>query len=208
MIYAIGDIHGCKEPLEKLIETLPFQEEDTIVFLGDYIDRGKNSKKVIETLMKFQKKHTNTIFIKGNHEWMFYEFYQNRNPDMWNLWEMNGASSTLKSYGGIENIPKEHVEFIKNTKIYHIQDKYFFVHAGVKPNKPLPEQETKDLLWIRDEFIYSKAPLSGYTIVFGHTPMERPLIEDDKIGIDTGCIYGGFLTCIRLNDKKIFQVRC
>ncbi len=208
LIYAIGDIHGCEGSLKKLMEKCSPQNADTVIFLGDYIDRGPNSKEVIEFLIDFFKMHPNTVFLKGNHEWMFYEFYKNRDPDMWNLWEINGARATLKSYGNVENIPKEHVEFIKRTKTYHIQDGYFFVHAGVKPGKPLKEQKSEDMLWIRDEFIYSDNPLENHIVVFGHTPMEKPLIMSDKIGVDTGCIYGGYLTCIRLEDKKIFQERC
>lgn len=208
MIYAIGDIHGCKNSLEKLIKKISPQNEDTVIFLGDYIDRGPDSKGVIEFLIDFLNTHPNTVFMKGNHEWMFYEFYKTRDPDIWKLWEINGARSTLKSYEGIENIPKGHVEFIRSTKIYYTQDEYFFVHAGVKPNKPIKEQKSEDMLWIREEFIYSDNPLKDYIVVFGHTPMEKPLIMSDKIGIDTGCIYGGYLTCIRLNDKKIFQERC
>ncbi len=208
LIYAIGDIHGCKNSLEKLVKKVSPQSKDTMIFLGDYIDRGPDSKGVIEFLINFLRTHPNTVFLKGNHEWMFYEFYKTRDPDMWRLWEINGANLTLKNYGNIENIPKEHVEFVKNTKIYHIQDGYFFVHAGVKPNKPIEEQRSEDMLWIREEFIYSDNPLKDHIVVFGHTPMKKPLIMSDKIGIDTGCIYGGYLTCICLDDRKIFQERC
>ena len=208
MIYAIGDIHGCKIQLIKLIEKLPLQKEDILVFLGDYIDRGADSKGVINFLIDLSKKHEKTVFIKGNHEWMFQQFYTYRDPESWERWEYNGAKRTLESYGGIDNIPKEHLKFIENTKIYHSEKNFFFVHAGVKPHVSVGEQKEKDMLWIRDEFIYSKEPLKGYTVVFGHTPNEEPLIQNDKIGVDTGCIYGGKLSCVRLEDKKIFQVRC
>ena len=208
MLYAIGDIHGCEKSLEKLLNKIPLTKEDTLVFLGDYIDRGPDSKGVIDLLIDLSKNHPNTVFIKGNHEWMFHEFYTNRDQKSWELWEYNGARRTVENYGDIDNIPSSHLQFIEKTKIYHMQDGYFFVHAGIKPGIPIKNQKAKDMLWIRDEFIYSSNPLKDSIVVFGHTPMEHPLIKDDKIGVDTGCVYGGYLTCIRLEDKKIFQERC
>jgi serine/threonine protein phosphatase 1 len=206
MIYAIGDIHGCLNSLERLVEKVNPGSNDTMIFLGDYIDRGKDSKGVVEFLMRLY--NTKTVFIKGNHEWMFKQFYDTRDPQDWELWKYNGAEKTLESYGGIEQIPIEHVKFLEQTKVYHIQDGYIFVHGGVKPHIKIEDQKIDDMIWIREEFINSKNPMNGYTVVFGHTPMNEPLILSDKIGIDTGCVYGGSLTCIRLEDKKIFQVRC
>ncbi len=208
MIYAIGDIHGCKKPLVELVNNVPLKEEDTMIFLGDYIDRGPDSKGVIDFLIDFSKKHSKTIFIKGNHEWMFHQFYTYRDPDSWQLWEYNGARKTIESYGDIDNIPDEHLKFIENTKLYHMEENFLFVHGGIKPNVKMEDQREEDILWIRDEFISSHEPLKGYVVVFGHTPMEKVLIQNDKIGVDTGCVYGGKLSCIRLQDKKIFQVRC
>ncbi len=208
MIYAIGDIHGCIKAVEKLLKNVSPKEDDTVIFLGDYIDRGTDSRRVIEFLLRFSETHKKSIFIKGNHEWMFERFYERRQPEDWELWEYNGAKKTLESYGGIDKIPISHVNFLERTKYYHIKNKYLFVHGGVKPNVKLKDQKSEDMIWIRDEFIYSQNPLDGYTIVFGHTPMNKPLISSDKIGIDTGCVYGGHLTCIRMEDKKIFQVRC
>jgi serine/threonine protein phosphatase 1 len=209
MIYAIGDIHGCLDSLKQLVEKVNPNLEDKVIFLGDYIDRGPDSKGVVEFLLRFSTTHKNTIFIKGNHEWMIKKFYETRSREDWELWEYNGARKTLESYGNnIENIPIEHLKFFEKTKLYHVEGRYLFVHGGVKPGINLSDQKAEDILWIRDEFIYSEKPLNGYTVVFGHTPMHKPLIESDKIGIDTGCVYGGSLTCLRLDDKKIFQVRC
>ncbi len=207
MIYAIGDVHGCKEKLEELLNKIKPVPEDTLVFLGDYIDRGPDSKGVINLLIELSQKNR-TIFLRGNHEWMFLEFYYKRDDESWTRWEYNGARKTLESYGGIDNIPSEHLKFIENTKIYHTEGKYLFVHAGVKPAVPLEKQNEMDMMWIRREFINYPNPLKGYTVVFGHTPQEEPLIQSDKIGIDTGCVYGRKLTCIRVEDRKIIQVRC
>ncbi len=208
MIYAIGDIHGCKNSLEALIEKIPMEKKDTLIFLGDYIDRGPDSKGVVDLLLDLSVKHANTVFLKGNHEWMFERFYDTRGIKAWEIWEYNGARKTLSSYGDIESIPETHVNFLKKTRYYHLQDGYVFVHAGVRPEIPLEEQDPEDLIWIREQFIFYKEPMKGYTVVFGHTPQDNPILSDDKIGIDTGCVYGGSLTCIRVNDKKIFQVRC
>ncbi len=207
MIYAIGDIHGCREKLEKLIKKVKPTKKDTLIFLGDYIDRGPDSRGVIDFLINLSKEFK-TIFLRGNHEWMFLEFYKKRDNETWELWERNGARKTLESYGGIDKIPFEHLNFVENTKVYHVYKNYLFVHGGVKPNVPLERQNEMDMMWIRREFINYSEPLKGYTVIFGHTPMEEPMIQSDKIGIDTGCVYGGKLTCIRVEDKRIFQVRC
>ncbi len=203
MTYAIGDIHGMFEPLVRLFQKLPLKSDDTLIFLGDYIDRGPNSREVVEFLENLKKQH-NTILLMGNHEDMMLKCLEH--GDCIN-WEFNGAGATIRSFGSIENI-KEKLDFFKSLKLYHIEDKFLFVHGGVKPGVPLRDQPKHEMLWIRDEFIFSKNPLPGKVVVFGHTPIEKPYIAEDKIGIDTGCVYGGMLTAIRLDDLKIFSVSC
>ncbi|MDI3517188.1 MAG: serine/threonine protein phosphatase 1 [Thermotogota bacterium] len=123
------------------------------------------------------------------------------------LWYFNGARATVESYGGIEKIPENHLDFILNTRLYHEEDDFLFVHAGVRPGIPLEEQDPFDMLWIREEFIYSSWPIKGKRVVFGHTPFfDGPLVMEDKIGIDTGCVYGGKLTALRIEDTKVFSV--
>ena len=184
-LIAIGDIHGEIEKLKELLNQLAPQKDDTLVFLGDYIDRGLNSKEVINCLIELSKK-TNCIFLKGNHEDLLLKVLQTRNEiDILN-WLIAGGRTTLDNYGSLENIFKLHNDFFNNLKPYYITKDYLFVHAGINPNKLLEEQDEYDLLWIRDNFIYRKHKLKQ-KIVFGHTPFTEPYFDDNKIGINTCC---------------------
>lgn len=203
--YVIGDIHGCLDSLKKLIETLPLNHNDRLIFLGDYIDRGPDSKGVIDFLINLSKEYE-CIFIRGNHEQMLLDSLDRGIISQ--IWSLNGGISTLRSYGGPLKIPDDHIDFFLSTRYCYIIEDKFFVHAGIKPNVPLKEQNLEDFLWIRDEFIFSENPLPGFRIFFGHTPFEEPLILRDKVGIDTGCVYGGKLSCFCLESERIFQVVC
>jgi len=198
-IFAIGDIHGCLEKLEKMFSLLEISKDDTVVFLGDYVDRGPQSKEVVGFVIDLKKKH-NVICLLGNHEEMFLNCLDGINE---NLHLMNGGLTTIRSYGG--SIPREHMEFFKSLLPYYETEEYIFVHAGLKPNIPLEEQDIEWLTWIRYEFINSKYDF-GKTVIFGHTPLEFPLVEENKIGIDTGAAMGGMLTCIELPRRRILQV--
>ncbi len=203
MTYAIGDVHGMYDELLELLRTLPLNDGDELIFLGDYVDRGPSSKNVVDFLDTLKGKYEVTL-LKGNHEDMLLNCIDKGECGVWHF---NGAYATIRSFGGIEKI-KDYLNFLKSLKTFHIKRNFLFVHAGVKPGVDLKSQKEWDMLWIRDEFIFSKNPLPGYIVVFGHTPFEKPIIMDDKIGIDTGCVYGGKLTAIRLDDMKIFSVRC
>ncbi len=203
MTYVIGDVHGMYENLLKLLDRLPLKKTDEIVFLGDYIDRGPNSKGVVDLLMDLSNDHK-VIPLKGNHEDMMLKCLKLGDCLTWHF---NGADATLRSFGGVEEIRK-YLHFFESLRTSYEKGMFFMVHGGVKPGVPLKDQDEFDMLWIRDEFIYSVNPLPGRVVVFGHTPMEKPLISNDKIGIDTGCVYGGYLTSVRLEDLEIFQVPC
>ena len=203
MTYAVGDVHGMYDRLLKLIEKLPISEEDEIVFLGDYIDRGPSSKEVVDLLIDLSKNYK-TTFIKGNHEDMMLKCLKIGDCL---TWQFNGASATIRSFGNVGEI-KNYLDFFESLKTFYEKGIFLMVHGGVRPGVPLEEQDEFDMLWIRDEFIYSVEPLPSRVVVFGHTPMEKPFISNDKIGIDTGCVYGGHLTSIRLEDLEIFQVPC
>ena len=184
-LIAIGDIHGEIDKLNELLRQLEPQKEDTLVFLGDYIDRGKHSKEVIERLIELSSS-IKCIFLKGNHEDMLLKIPVTKKEEDVNFWMVNGGVETFDSYGGFENIFKLHGDFFNNLKPYYLTDKYLFVHAGINPDKPLDEQSENDLLWIRDDFIDKKHNLKQ-KVIFGHTAFYTPYVEEDKIGIDTGC---------------------
>jgi serine/threonine protein phosphatase 1 len=210
-IFAIGDIHGCLEKLEELVEKMAVdRQRDTLVFIGDYIDRGKSSREVVSYLIRLQGEYQNVICLRGNHEQMFMDYLEGVNEG---LYLGNGGRATLDSYGillsdDIEarkaKIPPEHMNFFQSLLPYYETDQYIFVHAGLRPEMPLCDQAIDDLLWIRFEFIENENDF-GKTVVFGHTPMKNLLINRNKIGIDTGAVYGGKLTGVELPEIKIYQ---
>lgn len=199
MIYAIGDIHGCLDPLRGLMDQLRLFDDDEVVFVGDYVDRGPDSKGVIDYLLTLRGRYT---FLMGNHERMFLDFLQGKDRS---LFLYNGGAATLESYGGLGRIPAAHLDFLNRLHLYYETDDYLFVHGGIRPGVPLQEQDPKDLLWIREEF-YAYPGRYPKTVVFGHTPMREVLMEEDRIGIDTACVYGNKLTCLILPSRQVIQV--
>ncbi len=208
-IFVVGDIHGERQKAGSFIETLPFASQDLVIFLGDYIDRGHDPRGVIDYLIKFKKWHPNTIFLKGNHEDMFLSFI---NHDFSKeIYFYNGGEATLRSYDvpyseyqyAKRYIPYEHLEFLNELLLYYETRDYIFVHAGLRPGIPLQEQNPEDLLWIRYEFIYSDFDF-GKRVIFGHTVVEEPLVMKNKIGIDTGLVFGGKLTALELPSIKFY----
>ncbi len=208
-IFAIGDIHGCLDKLENLMKQIPADfGRDRIVFLGDYIDRGPDSFGVVEYLIALQEKHPETfIFLKGNHEEMLELYLAGMDRS---LYLSNGGLQTLESYMAQESledgppIPESHLSFFASLLPYYETDKYIFVHAGLKPGVPVYEQKSEDLFWTRTAFIESDYSF-GRLVIFGHTPFVKPLIHPNKIGIDTGAVYGYQLTCVELPDMIFYH---
>jgi len=205
-IFAIGDIHGCLEELIKLVEKIPISSADTLVFLGDYIDRGPSSKGVIQYLIELSREY-NSIFLRGNHEDMMLKaLVPNAGWDEEGLWAMNGGVATIKSYGEDKClIPKSHIEFIKSTILYHETENSIFVHAGANPAIPLDSHDPEYLMWVREPFIEDDSKWDK-KVIFGHTPQRTPLILNNKIGIDTGCVFGKQLTCLELPGMVFYSV--
>jgi len=211
-IFAIGDIHGCLSKLNRIMGKLDIHPEgDTLVFIGDYIDRGPEPRGVIGTILDIRKNFRNVVCLMGNHEQMFLNYYTEHRDE--ELFMRNGGMCTLSSYGlsgsgGKESpaVPESHMEFLTTLQTYHETEDYIFVHAGLRPGIPPERQDSDDLLWIRYEFISSPYDF-GKVVVFGHTPLSysTPLIDKNKIGIDTGAVFGGKLTCIELPDMIIHQ---
>jgi len=181
---AITDIHGELKKLESVLSKIEFQPDDIFVFLGDYIDRGPDSKGVVDRVIAQSKTH-NCIYLMGSHE---YALLHAKSDEYYNYLFWNyGGPETVKSYGGkFENILNIHGDFFRNLQFYHLTDKYLFVHAGINPKYDLDNQIETDFVYIRSAFYNSKHNLKQ-KIIFGHTEFDSPLIQEDKICIDLGC---------------------
>lgn len=211
-IFAIGDIHGCFDKLQRLIlEIKADPANDTLVFIGDYIDRADGGRDVVDYILKLKKTFQNVICLRGNHESMLLRFLDGVEDD---IYLANGGFATLKAYGisrsdapkvRKKKIPPDHLKFFKTLLPYYETDQFIFVHAGLIPGRELNEQSLYDMQWIRQTFIDSDDDF-GKRVVFGHTHFSEPLVEDNKIGIDTGAVYGGSLTCVELPALKFYQV--
>lgn len=200
-VFVVGDIHGCLEMLQRLMKKISWRpERDQLIFVGDYIDRGEDSKGVVDYLVTLKRNSPNVQFITGNHEVMLLDYLAGRNQD---LYMANAGYTTLRNYmearpvGEEALVPPEHMEFYHSLKPYIEIEDYYVVHAGFRPWIDLREQTLEDMVWIREPFIYSSYDF-GKRVIFGHTPFQRPLVMDNKLGLDTGAVYGNRLTCLEL----------
>jgi serine/threonine protein phosphatase 1 len=225
-VYAVGDIHGRADLLIRLIQILRediaregFEGRPILVFLGDYIDRGFQSKDVIDVLLGDTLSPFETYFLKGNHEAAMLQFLTD--PNIGPRWSEFGGAETLVSYGvrpprtrtsmdqwaqASEELnavlPSEHLHFLSNLDLSVRIGDYVFVHAGVRPGVPLDQQTEYDLLWIREEFLADRRPL-GAVIVHGHTPAAAPHRDSRRIGLDTGAYLSGKLTAARFEHDTV-----
>ena len=236
-LYAIGDVHGQITQLDELLTQLPLIPEDRLVFLGDYIDRGEDSRAVVERLLEIKAERPNTVFLRGNHEELLMNALSEANgdgidanvhgelevPEKILLWFQNGGYDTLRSYApdGLTPeviaewqtlIPETHLEFFGETKREFVTDTYHFVHAGIAlPGQIWDGMEygLDDRLWIREPFLSSSEEYEGRIVVFGHTPQRtgRPLVLKNKIGLDTAAVFGGNLTAAALDPKAVGRRR-
>ncbi|MGL4209583.1 MAG: metallophosphoesterase family protein [Candidatus Adiutrix sp.] len=205
-ILAIGDIHGCHEKLEKMLNTLSWNPNngDLLVFLGDYIDRGPHSYEVISTLTALIAQHPkNVLPLMGNHEKMFLDFISGlRIPHAYG----DGVANTVRSFAARDHaLTTGHLRFLRNLHLYHETSDYIFVHAGLRPGVSISQQTPEDMLWIRDEFLNSDYDF-GKTVVFGHTPFQEPFVSRNRIGIDTGAVFGGALTAVILPERQFVTI--
>ena len=208
-IFIIGDIHGCLDMLKRMLEKIPWDPGgDRLIFVGDYIDRGEDSKGVVEYILELEKCSSRIECLMGNHEAAFLDYLEGKEKK---LFLMNGGYQTLESYDtereGPENhlVPKTHMDFYHSLKSYLELEDYYVVHAGFKPGVPPEKQSFEDLIWIRDPFIFSAHDF-GKRVIFGHTPFSEPLVLDNKICLDTGAVYGNKLTCLELPEFKFHFV--
>ena len=201
---AIGDIHGCDVALSTLLEGIRLTPEDTVIALGDFIDRGPNSRAVIDRLIHLSQEVT-LIGICGNHEEALLQSLERGSPRM--LWIGAGAIATLDSYGGsLSDIPQDHIEFLKSLRDYWQTETHIFVHANVEPNTPLEQQSTVWLRW--DKFTGDEIRhMSGKTVICGHTglPAGVPALCDGFVCIDTRACGGLWLTCLDVENELLWQ---
>ncbi len=205
----IGDIHGCATSLGHLLKKVA-PIADSFVFLGDYIDRGPDSRQVIDILISLKKQRKQVITLMGNHEQMLCNYIAGHDREIFLEF---GGRQTLASYGcpvlkdddAALCLPAEHRSFFEELILLWEDPHAIYVHAGLLPGCPLSMQPADACLWSRDRFLSSSFNF-GKKVVFGHTVFEEPLIQENKIGIDTGAVYGGHLTALLLPQNEFIQV--
>ncbi|NIQ98378.1 MAG: serine/threonine protein phosphatase [Desulfuromonadales bacterium] len=187
-LIAVGDIHGCLSQLVTLMDRVVPSAQDQFVFVGDYIDRGADSRGVVEYLIGFGQEFPGTVFLKGNHEDMLLRALGEEEVYLEHF-VCNGGLQTIESYGSLEAIPAGHLDFFRELTLFYETERFFISHAGVNPAKALHAQDEHDLLWVREPFLTSGRDF-GKTIVHGHTPEPGPLVvEGRRINVDTGAVY-------------------
>jgi serine/threonine protein phosphatase 1 len=225
-IYAISDIHGCAHLLERMLAVIdadvahsrPYRAIE--VFLGDYIDRGPDSRSTLDLLIR-RARGGNAVFLKGNHEAFLAEVF--RDPSRIPDWFQLGGLQTLLSYGLSPSpspddeeqralvselaaaMPPQHREFLKRLRLTFTCGDFFFVHAGVRPGIPLSQQREVDLLWIREEFLHSQKNFGKY-VVHGHTPVRSAELLANRANIDTGAFATGNLTLLSIQGSRLLAL--
>jgi len=214
-VYAVGDVHGCADRLFDLHSLIARHLAETpcpeplLLHLGDLVDRGPDSARVVARLsMGSPLRSVPMVNLMGNHEWMMLRALALNDAQDAKEWLRNGGDASLESWGVRANaprqdwpaqIPVEHLAFLRDLKPFHRLDGYLFVHAGVRPGVPLAGQSRRDLLWIRGGFLDWEGPLlpeaPAIAVVHGHTPTQAPEVHANRIGLDTGAVRGGKLTC-------------
>lgn len=231
LIYAIGDIHGRKDLLDRLIDTIVQDigvvgpgHRPILVFVGDYVDRGPDSRGVIDCVLALEKHPALDVrALKGNHEEQMLAFLDDASEGP--AWVEFGGAATMASYGVnppsarsdagaweeariqlARAVAGDHLAFLKRLELAVVCGDYLFVHAGIRPGVPLNVQSERDLLWIRDDFLSSTEDFEK-VVVHGHTPELKPFIGRNRIGIDTGAYATATLTAVRLlgAGREVFQ---
>ncbi len=204
MKVAIGDIHGCHRALQTMLELIQPSPDDVIVTLGDYVDRGPDSKAVIGTLLELKNSH-NFIHLMGNHEIQMIRALDTDHDRDRFLSDLCGGMDTLRSYGGsFDDIPEAHWEFIKSAKLYHELENHILVHAGLEATIPVDEQDRETYYYQR--FHCQKAHISGKKVICGHSIQgDVPTDLGHSICIDTCAYGGGWLSALDIDTGRIWQ---
>ena len=235
-LIAVGDIHGQYRMLVDLMAQIKPGDEDQLVFLGDYIDRGSGSPAVIDWLIDFKQHYPQTVFLRGNHEQMLLDAVaaakhkQNgRNNFIADFLALQGRDlpppvfyfiscggmETLKAYchasevdicSALNSLPQAHLDFLNTTKFYWNYQKFMFVHAGVDPKDPTGEKDQNDAFLWQRKPLWKKAKGWDRLVVHGHTPVCEPLVSDTEINLDTGAGYNACLTACDLLQMHFWQI--
>lgn len=212
-IFAIGDIHGCADKLKRLLDRLPLDPRcDTLVLLGDYLDRGPAARAVLDQLCGLRAQGVHLVALMGNHEYLLLEYHRSGDQALLPYLRRLGLEKTLESYGNVNLaelaslafLPPAHREFLDSLLPYWETEEYIFVHAGLRPDLPLAAQSMTELCEVREPFLTSDHDY-GKRVIFGHTPFATPLVTPYKIGIDTGAAYGQMLTAVELPALRFYH---
>ncbi|MBN2322547.1 MAG: serine/threonine protein phosphatase [Spirochaetes bacterium] len=228
-IIAIGDLHGYCEPFFRLLDEIAPTDDDLLVCIGDYVDRGPDSREVVQTLIDFSAARPGCRFLKGNHEDMLLgAFGFDACVRDINTWLYNGGGATLRSYGirfedieggygspaasGLpmtlrDGIPPSHLDFFSRLPLYIESENFFFCHAGVAPHLTVSDGKRNefDLLWIRDH-IHAEELAYEKTVVCGHTPLAEVMLRKRLVCVDTGLFYYGTLSAVDVLSRTIYAV--
>ncbi|MDW8197054.1 MAG: metallophosphoesterase family protein [Gemmataceae bacterium] len=211
-VLAIGDIHGCRGPLDDLLAWVQPASDDRLIFLGDYVDRGPDTRGVLNRLMELRQSHP-IVCLRGNHEIMMIDAYYRKRADL-KMWLSVGGTQTLGSYGPapgltgtLDDVPPDHWQFLQRDLVdYYEDDEYIFVHATVDPTLPLHEQPENALFW--DFLPDMMRHHSGKIVICGHSSQKSgwPKIIPGAVCIDTYAHGGGWLTCLDVHTGHYWQV--
>jgi serine/threonine protein phosphatase 1 len=222
-IFAVGDIHGCHAQLVTLLNRIPVDKErDTIIFLGDYINRGPDSRKVLDTLVEIRHTYAHPVFLKGNHEQALLDYAETGDVDMVPFLRVMGVEATAASYGArvrnLQNLacfPPDHQAFLRTLRFSYSASDFLFTHADITDEQLMavvsgrpasnPDRRLETALLSSRRLAEQKNAIDGITIVFGHSPFQFPLVLPDRICIDTGAVYGNVLTAVELPRKQFYH---
>lgn len=215
-IYAIGDVHGCCNTFKKLLlEKLAIQKTDSVYCIGDYVDRGNDSKGVLDFIIDLRGKGYQIHTVRGNHEQMMLD--STIDEERLQLWLKNGGVETLKSFGiaSINELQRKYLTFLKRTKLFIATNEYIFVHAGLNFRIENPFTDKEAMLWTRDDY-FDTSKINNRIVIHGHTPIPFETFFNQpnpgNINIDGGCVYNhtpgfGNLIALSLPDMKWMPVK-
>lgn len=210
LTFAIGDIHGCLSKMQSLLnacDDVAGGHPALFICLGDYIDRGPNSARVTDLLMRRQAASANFVCLRGNHEELLLRAADKDRSDRDLMtWWGNGGEQTLESYGVDDpsDLPPDHLDWMRSLPLHTIDSLRLYVHAGIRPGTPLSDQSTEDVLWIREPFLSSEKD-HGPLVVHGHTPTpaRKPDLRSNRLNLDTGACFGGPLTAAVFSAEQV-----